>query len=1093
MRIKYFVTSAIIFLSLTCSSQNQNNVWYFGDHAGLSFNTVPPATLNDGVFTHAEGVASICDINGNLLFFTNGLDVWNANRVRMPNGFGLLGNSSSTQVLIMPKPGNCNIYYIFTVPAQSFTGPFCYTVVDMSLNSGLGDVSSKNNVLRTGVTERVTGTLKSNGVDYWVVTQELGSNAFLAYSLTSTGINPIPVVSNAGIANLTASDVLGYMKISSNGAKLATACLYGHGRSQLFDFANSTGIVSNGIILNSDQVGYGVEFSPDNSKLYFATANAPFIITQYNLLAGSAVAISNSGVEIVNQYIVNGVPQYGGALQLGPDNKIYVCRLTKAFLDVIDQPNLLGAACNYTFNGIDLNGHKCQVGLPNGIKNYGTISCPTLTATVTHTTCGNSNGTITASYNYGLPPYQYSLDGVNFQSSNVFTGLGSGNYIVSAKDANQVLLTVNKTINPSLQVQCSISSVANATCGFVNGSITASPVGGTAPFQYSIDGGTTYQSTNIFTGLTGGSYTVTIKDASNCLNNSPTVIVVSIAGVTVTGLAGNPTCGLANGTITASAVGGTAPFQYSINGGTTYQTSNIFTGLIAGSYAVTIKDGNNCLNNSPTIIVTSIAGATVTGLAGNSTCGLANGTITASPVGGTAPFQYSINGGTTYQSSNIFTGLIAGSYTVTIKDGSNCLNNSPVVTISNIAGATITGLAGNSTCGLANGTITASAVGGTAPFQYSINGGTTYQFSNIFTGLLAGSYTVTIKDGNNCLNNSPTVIVANVAGATITGLAGNATCGLANGTITASAVGGTAPFQYSIDGGTTYQSSNNFTGLIAANYTITIKDVNGCLNNTAVITVKNTAGATIAATSTNAVCGFNNGKIIANAFGGTSPYQYSIDGGMTYQNSNIFTHLAPANYIVYIKDANSCINTTFIVVGNTAMPMLQVFAGKDTGVLKMQPLQLNALDVNNTGFVSYTWSPAYGLSRSDIKDPISILDRDFAYEVTAATADGCVTKDSIKIKIFHHSEIYVPTAFTPNGDGKNDVLRPKLIGVKELKYFIVFDRYGEIIYRTSSENQGWNGVIKGASQNTGTYIWIAEAIDYLGKTIFRKGATVLIR
>jgi gliding motility-associated-like protein len=859
MLLKYYITTTVIFLNSICYSQNQNNIWYFGDHAGISFNTTPPSTLNDGVFIHSEGVASICDINGNLLFFTNGLDVWNANRVRMPNGFGLFGNSSSSQVLIIPKPSDCNIYYIFTMPAQNFTDPFSYTIVDMSLNGGLGDVSSKNILLRTGITERITGTLKSNGIDYWVVTQEFGSNAFLSYSITATGVNPTPVVSNAGIGSLNVMDVLGYMKISGDGSKLATACTYGHARSQLFDFDNSTGIVSNAILLNSDNVAYGVEFSPDNSRLYFATANTPFIITQYNLLAGNAAAIANSGIQIVNQYIINGVAQYGGALQLGPDNKIYANRLTKAFLDVIDQPNSLGAACNYTFSAIDLNGHRCQNGLPNCIKNYATFSCAALTATVIHTSCGNNNGTITASYINGLPPYQYSLDAVNFQAGNIFTGLASGNHTVWAKDANQVMLTVNKTINSSIGVQCSISSIANSTCGSANGIVTASPVGGTTPFQYSI------------------------------------------------------------------------------NGGGTYQSSNIFTGLLAGSYTVTIKDGNNCLNNSSTVTVVNTAGATVTASPANSTCGLANGIVTASPVGGTAPFQYSINGGGTYQSSNIF------------------------------------------------------------------------------TGLLAGPYTVTIKDGNNCLNNSSTVTVVNIAGATVT------------------------------------------------------------------------------ATPINAVCGFTNGKIITNASGGTSPYLYSTDGGITYQNSNVFTNLAPANYTVYIKDANSCINTIFVLVGNTPMPVLQIFAGKDTEIVIRQPLQLNAVDVNNIGFVSYNWSPTYGLNRPDIKNPISILDKDFVYEVIAATSDGCIAKDTIKIRATYKSEIYIPNAFTPNGDGKNDVLRPKLIGIKELKYFVVYNRYGEIVYKSTNENQGWDGLIKGASQNNGTYIWMAEAVDYAGRTVFRKGVTVLIK
>jgi gliding motility-associated-like protein len=733
------------------------------------------------------------------------------------------------------------------------------------------------------------------------------------------------------------------------------------------------------------------------------------------------------------------------------------------------------------------------------VNNSAVITVPntagaTVTGISTNSTCGFANGKITASPIGGTAPFQYSIDGgTTYQTSNIFTGLLAGPYNIKIKDAN-TCVNNSQTITVANTAGATVTVIStNSTCGFANGKITAAPIGGTAPFQYSIDGGTTYQTSNIFTGLLAGSYTIKIKDANTCENNSQSITVANTAGATVTGVSTNSTCGFANGKITATPIGGTTPFQYSIDGGTTYQTSNIFTGLLAGPYTIKIKDANTCENNSQSITVANTAGATVTGVSTNSTCGFANGKITASPIGGTAPFQYSIDGGITYQASNIFTGLLANNYTITIKDGNSCVNNSQTITLANTVGATVTGLPTNSTCSFANGKITATPIGGIAPFQYSIDGGITYQASNIFTGLLANNYTITIKDGNTCLNNSQQITVANTAGATVLGISTNSTCGFANGKITATPIGGTVPFHYSIDGGITYQANNIFTGLLANTYTISIKDGNACLNNSQPIAVVNTVGATVTAVSANATCGNANGIITATGVGGILPYQYSIDGGTTYQTASNFNDLAPTAYTVLIKDGNNCINSFAINVGNTPIPILNVFAGKDTSVVIFQPLQLNAVDINNIGFVSYTWSPSFGLNNANIKSPITILDKNFAYQLTATTADGCIATDSIHIKISFTSEIYVPTAFTPNGDGSNDVLRPRLIGIKALKYFVLYNRYGELIYKSTNENQGWDGLINGAKQNTGTFVWMAEAVDYTGKTIFRKGTSMLVR
>ncbi|MBL0134203.1 MAG: hypothetical protein IPP79_09405 [Chitinophagaceae bacterium] len=572
-----------------------------------------------------------------------------------------------------------------------------------------------------------------------------------------------------------------------------------------------------------------------------------------------------------------------------------------------------GSAFTGTINYINLvaGNHTVVVSDANGCTYTSTVvvnnaTGATVIATSTNSTCGNPNGSITATGTGGTTPYQYSIDGVNFQAAAIFTGVSSGTYTITIKDANGCINTTTATVlNTAGATVTAIS--ANSSCGNSNGSITATGVGGTAPYQYSIDG-TTFQASNVFAGLAAGTYTITIRDASNCTSTTSLTITNS-TGATVSTTSSNSTCGNNNGSITATGNGGTAPYQYSIDG-TNFQASNNFAGLAAGTYTVSIKDANGCINTT-SVTIANTTGASITIAGTNSTCGSNNGSITATGTGGTAPYQYSIDG-TTYQASNIFTALAAGSYTIYIKDANNCVQSTTIL-LTNIAGATVTAVAASSTCGAANGSITATGTGGTAPYQYSING-ITFQAGNVFAGLNAGNYTITIKDANNCIN-TVAVTVNNIAGATVSATTTNGTCGNANGTITATGNGGTAPYQYSIDG-INFQAAANFTGLSAGTYTITIKDANNCINTSSVI-VSNSNGATVTASSTNSTCGNNNGSITANGTGGLSPYQYSIDG-INFQASAVFNALSAGNYTITIKDANNCISTVSVTVSNTS-------------------------------------------------------------------------------------------------------------------------------------------------------------------------------
>jgi gliding motility-associated-like protein len=198
-------------------------------------------------------------------------------------------------------------------------------------------------------------------------------------------------------------------------------------------------------------------------------------------------------------------------------------------------------------------------------------------------------------------------------------------------------------------------------------------------------------------------------------------------------------------------------------------------------------------------------------------------------------------------------------------------------------------------------------------------------------------------------------------------------------------------------------------------------------------------------------------------------------------------------YNLSVTNAAGCKSTITDAVTITILPKARIFAGADTSIAINQPLQLNAVDIDNLGFVNYTWTASFGLDDATKPNPIAIIDKDRTYTVIGTTTNGCKATDNVNIKVFNKADIYVPTAFTPNGDGNNDLLRPILVGIRELKYFSVYNRYGELIYKTSTSRAGWDGTIKGAMQNTGSFVWIAEGVDYKGTVLVRKGMCTLVR
>jgi gliding motility-associated-like protein len=204
----------------------------------------------------------------------------------------------------------------------------------------------------------------------------------------------------------------------------------------------------------------------------------------------------------------------------------------------------------------------------------------------------------------------------------------------------------------------------------------------------------------------------------------------------------------------------------------------------------------------------------------------------------------------------------------------------------------------------------------------------------------------------------------------------------------------------------------------------------------------------------------------------------------------------PLNSVTYnlrVLDGDGCESIQPAIVHVIVMPAAKVFAGNDTTILLNGLLTLNAQDVNGAKFINYTWSPTEGLDNIMSQHPIASITKDITYSVLASTIDGCEATAAIFIKVFSGSNIIVPNAFTPNHDGHNDILKIKLIGIKQLQYFRIYNRWGQQVFSTADNGQGWAGTFNGILQNTGAYVWSAAGIDYLGKSVHKTGSVLLIR
>lgn len=539
----------------------------------------------------------------------------------------------------------------------------------------------------------------------------------------------------------------------------------------------------------------------------------------------------------------------------------------------------------------------------------------------------------------GAVPFEYSLDGVNFQPGNKFENLANGTYTVTVRDANgctasaEFVVLVN-TLVADLAIQKSISCFNGS-----DGSVTVSAAGGQAPYSYSLNGGI-FQDENTFSGLPPGVYSVEVKD-----NQGFSIVTNEVTLTAPPAISASATANL--NVITVTASGGTGSLMYSIDG-TGFQSGNSFPGLANGDYTVTVRDENGCTTTAEVTVAVPALEITSFGAVQPILCFGGATNIEISATGGIPPYEYALDNGA-FQSSPVFNAG-SGPHFVKVRDAAGNVVQSAGISLPEppqlVANVVVNG-----------NDAQFSANGGTPPYSYDYNGPIPPD------NLANGTYTLTVTDANGCTDVE--VFVVNLPPLSLAGEITNIDFCEGEAVIELTASGGEGPYDYSLNGGP-FQSSPVFTIFPGAN-TVRVRDAAGTIVQIPVPFQVNPPVQLDAVATTD--------TIIASAQFGTPPYQFSINGA-PFQASPVFPGLANGDYVVVVEDLNGCLDTVFLAVTAVTDPVavwgLVISPNPSTGLFRLMmedaPANLHAgvFDVTGRNLRSLHFSPQGGVFQATI-------------------------------------------------------------------------------------------------------------------------------
>lgn len=747
---------------------------------------------------------------------------------------------------------------------------------------------------------------------------------------------------------------------------------------------------------------------------------------------------------------------------------------------------------NYSVTVTDASGCTTSI--------FFTISQPasplSATSSQVNVSCnGGNNGSATVNVAGGTPAYTYLWN--NAQTSSAAVGLGAGNYSVLITDANGCTLTSAFVITQPTTGLTAAITYTNVSCfGGNNGSAVISPAGGTPPYTFAWSNG---QTTSSVTGLVAGNYTATVTDANGCATGTFT-ITQPPAPLASSSSQLNVLCnGGSNGSITSGISGGTPGYSYSwSNGGTTAA----ITGLSAGNYSLTVTDANGCtLTTSMAITEPAVLSNATNSVM--DTCGLAQGSITSSPSGGTIPYSFLWSNGASTQT---ISGLAAGNYSVTVTDSNGCKTSSSVTILQFSTLMFVSVTPPDTVCKGQTIFISASVNGGTAPYTYIWNQSWTGPGPHAVVQTVPLTYSVTVTDVYGCKSQTQATTMDVYPSPTVSG--NNVTvCNGQSATLTANASGGTGgPYSYSW--------SNSFSGQTQI--------VNVPISQSPAIFVVYANDGCITDTDT-VVVTVNPPPIVSLNFAGDSgciplvvTFTATGDSGVTYLWNFGDTTLGSGNPAVHSYTASGSYTASLVATGSNgcvtvATAPAQIIAYPNptaffTTIPGVTPMSNDNPPINfsnqSSGAVSYYWNFGDGAT-STSTDPQHYFPVVGFYTVTLITTNQYGCKDTFQIQTTGDGDIIFPNAFTPNPNGgngggynpfslDNDVFFPFAGGVKDFRMKI-FNRWGELIFETTDIKIGWDGYYRNKLCQQDVYVWKA-AVEFIdGKKVVKAGDVTLLR
>lgn len=697
---------------------------------------------------------------------------------------------------------------------------------------------------------------------------------------------------------------------------------------------------------------------------------------------------------------------------------------------------------------------------------------------------GACNGRIDIKAQGGIAPYKYSNNqGLTWQQKPDFSGISAGVYNVVVKDSNGCV--IRKTVKLSEPPPLSIASSAATFDSITDCSLTMTAGGGVPAYAFSLDAGKTWQDSATFRHIRAGAHQVILRDRNGC-GRSLTVTLAIAKPIELYADSWGASChGAANGVINVKVQGGTAPYRYSINNGDSWQAQNIFR-LAAGAYIVLVEDkaGNRgkiaATLSEPSLLTASVESTDV------SCHGASDGIITAVATGGVPPYKYSVNNGDNWQSNPNFEGLPGGKYILLVRDANGC-GTSLSAEIQEPAPLANAIQSDRVSCfGRSDGSFRVTTTGGTPPYQYSLDDSQHWQDSTLFSGLAAGNHRLVTRDARGC-TNSVSVQIKSPLPITFTAGTKQVSCnGGADGRITITAEGGTTPYRYSIDS-MHWQHETLFDSLRAGSFTLIVQDTNGC-SKQANVTVTEPALLQLALESAANGCSYAGGKIQVNASGGTLPYLYTTTDSIASTDGK-FPELQAGSYTILVTDKNGCTEQLDPVDIIVSPPLYLNMTAKTD--MQCDGIHKGSVTLTADGGIAPYKYELNGKPVTSMNIPS--LDNG-AYEALVKDQNGCIAAKQFDIVLQNENcELTMPSGFSPNGDGRNDIFRPALYGNIGQYQLEVFNAWGNLVFASRDPETGWDGAFKGKQQAGGTYVWMARYVNNKGVLTVRRGVVTIVR